>query len=134
MNNDRQAHRRRHYLSESEKLVLCQQWHASCQTKSAFCQQHNLSIASFSKWSRKYLLENNQVPTNNAHEKCDITSAGAHQESSCFQTIDIMAVNDNHQRINILLPNGVQLLIPFTIENISQLMKELCHADTTLRS
>ena len=44
--------------SQREKMfALCQEWECSGKRREAFCKEHGLTIATFSYWRTKYLVE-----------------------------------------------------------------------------
>lgn len=98
-------------MSETSKrdrwFAVIQDWEQSTLTQSDYCQQHGISLASFSKWRTKY------IASNQSHHKSFQQQSTSIASDDGFLPLNLVTSGDgSKQMIEIDLPYGIQLRLP----------------------
>jgi hypothetical protein len=104
-------------LSWEEKKAFCKQWERSGLSKSQFCREQSLSLATFCGWFNQIALRSTQ------------------ETDSLFTPIRTVAKEEVEKeiRVELLLSNQAIARITIPTLKLGSAMKELCHAIATLR-
>lgn len=107
-----------HNVNDSEKSTgrardwesLIAEWEASDLSQRNFCQQHNLSLASFGYYRKKF--------------------REAHYQTAAVLPVKVQSSNDRLSAttasLRLLFPNGIQLIAPNErLDELSPLVKQL---------
>lgn len=104
-----------------EKKALCEEWKSSGKTKSDFCKEHNIPLATFFRccnrlWPVSKKAKSNILPVKIINNTPFISSSSPQQTD-----------------IELILDNGAMIRFKLSIKNLVPFIQELSHAITTVR-
>ena len=107
--------------TREEKQALCEQWKASGKTKSYFCKENNIPLASFFPWCNKLWPELKESAPNILPVK--IINKNASISNTQVEQTDVELLLGTNTTIRFKLP----------IKNLVTFIQELSHAVATIR-
>lgn len=107
-------------FSLEDKKRLYAEWQKSGLNKNQFCKKQDLVLSAFAKWCRQLSLN----------------QAGPISEKNWVPVVSKDMIQDKSEKsmlIDIKFSNGMAFQTSLTFSKFTQLLKELCHADTIVR-
>lgn len=90
---------------EQHWFALIIEWEQSKEPQEYFCQKHNIKVPTFSYWRTRYIAKNKQQPKKTKAFVPVLPEPSAHLTKS-----------KPSEGIQVLLPNGVKLQLPLTMD------------------
>lgn len=101
-----------------EKKALCEEWKKSVKTKSKFCKEHAIPLATFFPWCNRLWPVTKKERSNIVPVKIKSTN------------LPFLEVSSEQTPIELILVNGATVRFKLTIKNLVPFIQELSHAIT----